>query len=75
MLVLQRYYDDLRGNGLELLEHVLCSGCADQFGLTPGSPISDEIWASDERFPYVCPICEKCLTEWIDARGLGASFQ
>jgi hypothetical protein len=58
------YRVDISGDGTALLEHKLCTECASRFGLSVDELISEEVWGSVERFPYVCPTCAECFAEW-----------
>jgi hypothetical protein len=58
------YRFDIMGDGKDLLLHMLCTDCASKFGLSVDELISEEVWSSEERFPYVCPTCTHCFAEW-----------
>jgi hypothetical protein len=58
------YRADVLGDGTMVVPHMLCTECASKFGLSVDELISDEVWISDDRFPYVCPTCAQCFAEW-----------
>lgn len=58
------YRYDVLGDGVEFLAHLLCEECASKFNLRPSQLIPDDVWADEDRFPYVCPTCFYCLVEW-----------
>jgi hypothetical protein len=58
------YRVDVTGDETELLDHLLCSACATRFHLSPSIQIPPAVWESEDKFPYVCPTCEQCLSEW-----------
>jgi hypothetical protein len=58
---------DVLGENSEILEHIICTGCAARYELSPHAPIRDEVWGDPGRFPDVCPVCECCFKEWTSA--------
>jgi len=58
------YNSDVSGDGTVLVDNLLCSACATRFHLSNSKPIPPEIWESKHKFPYVCPACMQCLSEW-----------
>jgi len=46
----------------EILHHI-CDACVEKFELGASEYIPEEKWGSNEIFPYVYPVCEKCLSE------------
>jgi hypothetical protein len=69
VIAFENHRFDVLEDGSELLDHMLCSGCAAKFGLSAAEFISHEVWGNQERFPYVCPVCEKCFEEWTSRSG------
>ena len=59
-----RYQLDLGEDRTTLAESLLCAACAETFSLSVSQPIALEVWKDPKRFPYVCPTCEQCLSEW-----------
>jgi len=55
---------DMTGDGTVLVGNLLCSECATRFHLSKSNSIPPEVWKSSDKFPYVCPACEQCLSEW-----------
>ena len=55
---------DVMEDGSDLLEHSFCRACAEKYGLANLKTIPHDIWGSDDRFPYVAPVCELCFSDW-----------
>ena len=58
------YQIDIGGDGATLVRSLLCVECTKQFNLSKSKPIAPEIWEREDKFPYICPACAQCLTEW-----------
>ena len=52
---------DVMGDGTEMFEYYICAPCLRKFNLEKKQIVSEEIWASKERFSYVGPVCGKCF--------------
>ena len=48
----------------EILAHHICQKCVKDFNLPTDGSVSEEVWADDENFPYVFPVCRKCFDEY-----------
>jgi hypothetical protein len=64
LITFNSYRTDMTGDGTELVENLLCDECAMRFHLSKTEAIAPEIWESRDSFPYVCPACRDCLSEW-----------
>ena len=58
------YQADMSGDGTLLVDNLLCAACASRFNLPKSKPIAAEIWEREDKFPYTCPTCAECLSEW-----------
>jgi len=56
---------DVLEDGTELLEHYFCRECVDKHGLATMKTIPHDLWGSQDRFPYVGPVCGKCFSAWM----------
>ena len=57
---------DVMGDGTEMLEHYICAHCIQTFHLENRKSVSEEIWASEDRFPNVGPVCGGCFEEFME---------
>jgi hypothetical protein len=55
---------DLLEDGTELLEHFFCRECVNTHGLSTMKTIPHDLWGSQDKFPFVAPVCGKCFSEW-----------
>ena len=59
---------DVMCDGTEMFEYYICGSCLRKFGLENTQTVSEEIWASKERFPNVGPVCGKCFQAFMELR-------
>jgi hypothetical protein len=61
----QKVVQDVLGDGTALLGSLVCSQCIRAFGIDPAKVLPfDENDQEFEVFPYVAPICARCLAEY-----------
>jgi hypothetical protein len=54
---------DLLNDGTTVLQHSVCSACAEQFHLVEGTRLTGEEWEEPGRLPRLDLLCRRCL-DW-----------
>lgn len=60
---------DATGDGQCIIMHFICAQCLTDYDLQ--AQVSDALRGDENRFPWVCPVCSGCLTEYEERRNGG----
>src|SRR5690349_15642767 len=58
----QRVTFHAAGDGERVIGHLICEKCLADYGLP--DQVTEAVWGDESRFPWVCPVCEGCLSEY-----------
>jgi hypothetical protein len=58
----QRVEFDAAGDGRCVIGHLICGQCVIDYGLS--DQVSEAVWDDESRFPWVCPVCAGCLSDY-----------
>ena len=47
-----------------VIQHLICIDCLKTYNLEKNMFITEDVWESEDRFPYVCPTCIECVKEY-----------